>query len=346
MKKGMSITLTVILVFSLAFSFSAPVFADSWHYVGCDAVGDISSLYAPVDDSTFTLKYVPGVSSSYSKWFNSLAPSSAPVVRLDTLSYHFVNPIPSNCQVTFEIYCRLRSVDSSYSVIHNYSGGFTIRNPRGDFIEPTLYQVFSTYNSPYDQSVRIIGSFSYVGNASLSSITLQDVGFGFSILPTSTAKNYQFLFGGLRFSYTSLEDESYGNVLDQIKDNTGATKDAVNQQGEAIQQEIADQTQQQTDHLENGFNNGGMESSNKDLNDSLTGYDQKESEISDQATGYIDSATFVNPAGTVQVMAAISFTTSWLQSLFVNLGDWGILVMVSLSLTFALMLVGWFRFRK
>lgn len=109
---------------------------------------------------------------------------------------------------------------------------------------------------------------------------------------------------------------------------------------------ITQQTQQQTDTLTNGYDNSNMENSNTALSGSINDYDEKESQITDQATGFIDSVDFIDLSSQVQLLTGVTFASSFLQSLFVSLGDWGILVIFSLSVTLAFMLVGWFKFRR
>lgn len=104
-------------------------------------------------------------------------------------------------------------------------------------------------------------------------------------------------------------------------------------------------TEQQTQTVTKGYDNTGMESTNSSLSSSLTDYDEKEGQLTDQSVGYIDGASFISPSSNASVLASISFCTSWLQSLFVNLGDWSLLVVISLSLSFGLMLIGWLKYR-
>lgn len=104
-------------------------------------------------------------------------------------------------------------------------------------------------------------------------------------------------------------------------------------------------TEDQTNTVTKGYDNSGMENTNDSLSSSLSDYDEKEGQITDQSVGYIDDAAFISPSSNATILASISFCTSWLQSLFVNLGDWSILVTVSLSLALGLMLIGWFKYR-
>lgn len=101
----------------------------------------------------------------------------------------------------------------------------------------------------------------------------------------------------------------------------------------------------QTNTLTNGYDNSGLTDSNTALSGSINDYDQTESQITDSSISNIDAAQFISPASNATLLASVSFCTSWLQSLFVNLGDWSLLVTVSLSLALGLMLIGWFKYR-
>lgn len=109
---------------------------------------------------------------------------------------------------------------------------------------------------------------------------------------------------------------------------------------------VINSTQQQTDTLTTGYDNSGMNSSNDKLSSSLTEYDNTESQVMDQSVQYIDSVTFFDPTTHLQLMSCITYTSTFLQNLFVALGDWSVLVLIALSLAFALMLIGWFKYRS
>lgn len=102
----------------------------------------------------------------------------------------------------------------------------------------------------------------------------------------------------------------------------------------------------QTDQLTNGYDNSSMSSDNTRLNDQISQYDQAQESATNTSVSNIDAAEFINPSSNASVFAAMTFSASFLQSLYNNLGDFGIVVMVSLSLCLGLMLVGWFKYRK
>lgn len=104
--------------------------------------------------------------------------------------------------------------------------------------------------------------------------------------------------------------------------------------------------QKQTDSLENGYDNSSMTDDNTRLNNQIDQYDQAQESATNTSVSNIDAAEFINPSSNTSVFAAMTFSASFLQSLFNNLGDFGIVVMVSLSLCLGLMLVGWFKYRK
>lgn len=114
---------------------------------------------------------------------------------------------------------------------------------------------------------------------------------------------------------------------------------------ESIQDAIVNETRSQTDTMTNGYDNSSMSSDNTRLNDKIAQYDQAQEDTTNKSTSYIDGAEFVNPFSNATVLASVTFATSFLQSLFMNLDIWQLVVTVSLCLVLALMLVGWFKFR-
>lgn len=116
-------------------------------------------------------------------------------------------------------------------------------------------------------------------------------------------------------------------------------------QTNSINNTIHNETIQQTDQLSNGYDNSSMTDDNTRLNSQIDQYDQAQEETTNKSTAYIDGAEFVNPFSNATVLASVTFATSFLQSLFMNLDIWQLVVTVSLCLVLALMLVGWFKFR-
>jgi hypothetical protein len=102
----------------------------------------------------------------------------------------------------------------------------------------------------------------------------------------------------------------------------------------------------QTNTITNGYDNSSMTDDNTRLNDKIAQYDQAQESATNTSVSNIDAAEFISPSSNTSVFAAMTFSASFLQSLYNNLGDFGIVVMVSLSLCLGLMLVGWFKYRR
>lgn len=132
----------------------------------------------------------------------------------------------------------------------------------------------------------------------------------------------------------------------KLIDNQYVSSTDITNQTTQINNNITQQTQQQTESLQNGYDNSSMSQDNTRLNDQISQYDQAQESATNTSVSNIDAAEFINPSSNTSVFAAMTFSASFLQSLYNNLGDFGIIVMVSLSLCLGLMLVGWFKYRK
>lgn len=175
------------------------------------------------------------------------------------------------------------------------------------------------------------------------------------VIPIENPPPIYSLFFVIPFYYWSTTDNlpvfslSYDyscTVTDVSRPNSSVTAQDINDQTSSINNQIAQETQEQTDTLTDGYDNSQITNDNQQLADAMQDYDNSQSVAVGDSTGYIDDVSFYNPSSSAQVMSGITLTGSFLQSLFVNMGQWSAVVLVSLSLTFGLMLVGWFKFRK
>lgn len=81
------------------------------------------------------------------------------------------------------------------------------------------------------------------------------------------------------------------------------------------------------------------------FNSSTGSYDAQEAALINSGGTNIDSFNFTSLTTNNSVLQGITLSTSFLQSLFVNLGVYGLLIGVSLSCTLAFLIVGWYKFR-
>ena len=187
------------------------------------------------------------------------------------------------------------------------------------------------FQFPFDSyyihdSFRIVLEYTYQAHPSSSSST------GLSIPQTGYLRfQPKYAFSSCVIGWVDSLEVSSSDIIDQTAQ---------------INNNITQQTEKQTESLQNGYDNSSMTDDNSRLNDQMQQYDQAQEETTNNSTAYIDAAEFVNPFENASVLASVTFATSFLQSLFLSLDIWQLVVTVSLCLVLALMLVGWFKFRK
>lgn len=327
MKKGLSILLSVLLVMVLAVSFSVPVEAAGWTYVSGDVTGTINNMTS----SAFATSFSGGSYSPllpYHTGSNSLGKGLIKIT-IPELNYYLKQAIPGNSKICVEFGFRVWFQHSSVNVdsVSFYDLDMILDNPYSSI---RLSTVQAQVSGAFDRLFRT--ELYFDSPASVSMVNIHDLELWVTLDSNYSSGNTVYVYPGyFRVSYYPINDNPNAGVLEQIKNNTNATKDAVNSQ---------------TDTLANGYDNSGMENSNTALSGSMNDYHERESQVTDQATSFIDGVEFIDLSAQAQLLTGITFASSFLQSLFVSLGDWGILVIFSLSVTLAFMLVGWFKFRR
>lgn len=322
MKKGLLVVCTMISILLQVVSFSFPVKASSGSQVVNNISGRTPSIYISGD----TARYL--VATSGSSFYNNSVSNSGFYGYVDV-----VVPIPSPLNITGDI-------------VQVWSSPFTVTPVWANESDPAPdLNVTSVEMWLFDSHTSVSrtngwgGVFdnSWVGGNLFSSFFLRvyfyvDAGF-YKDGDSAALKPKEGIFA-FDFSCASM-------TINWLDSGKVTVSDVQNQTTE-----INNQINQSTETVTDGYDNSQIEQSNTQLADSMQDYDSQQAEITDQATGYIDDVAFVDPSSQVQLAAAITYSASWLQSLFVNLGDWGILVVVSLSLAFAFMLIGWYKYRK
>lgn len=115
--------------------------------------------------------------------------------------------------------------------------------------------------------------------------------------------------------------------------------DAVNKMNQDMQNKL--QNVQQT--LTGGYDSSSMDSDNQELNSSLNEYEAAENELFDDAKENINSFEFDTDLG--EFSAPLTDISYFLGSLFVGLGPMNVVISFSLTLTIAMVLIGWYRFK-
>jgi|GEM_PF-1290093 len=156
----------------------------------------------------------------------------------------------------------------------------------------------------------------------------------------------------------ALWDQMYNFMhLEQLKNddkNTGQIVDAINNQGSQVGQDITNSIDNNTqniinnnnqnfDNLQNGYDNTGMNSDKDKLDNALNGYDELEDSVVDQVKDNINDFEFQNPFESFTApMKDIGY---FLTGIYNALGALNIPIGFSLTLTIALLAIGWYRFK-
>ena len=196
--------------------------------------------------------------------------------------------------------------------------------------------------SPSSNNQDSIGA---VADAANALVDKQDTIIDQIVDTTQTISNQLYSFWNqLAGEFTNLynkmnqhHSEDLAKVDEQISSDRQNTDDLINNQDK------------NTDQITGGYDSSGLDSSGNKLNDSLTGLEDNENAIHDQASGWITDFTLPNFDQLLEsggILAACLWLGQFWQSMFTNMGAFNIPVTLSLCLIFVLMLVGYHRFKR
>lgn len=129
------------------------------------------------------------------------------------------------------------------------------------------------------------------------------------------------------------------SVVDAVDNSADRITDSVNS---SINNQISNDNKN-ADDIKNGYDNSGMKADNDRLNDKISQYDTVEDQLFDDAKNKIGNFTFENPLTKyTDVLSDISY---FLSGIYTALGALNIPVGFSLTLTIALIFIGYYRFK-
>ena len=129
------------------------------------------------------------------------------------------------------------------------------------------------------------------------------------------------------------------SVVDAVDNSADRITNSVNS---SINSQITNDNKN-ADDLKNGYDNSGMKADNDRLNDKITQYDNVEDQLFDDAKDKIGNFAFENPLTKyTDVLSDISY---FLTGIYTALGALNIPVGFSLTLTIALIFIGYYRFK-
>lgn len=345
-RKGLSILLSALLVMILAVSFSVPVEAATLlsEYSLANSPYTVSvnfgSLYC--DGS-----YVITQSSSIAYRLNAIGNSLSTTIYCD----FYIDPSAFTSQPLF--------AGDAFSIASLFSTSLTYNKSPSDYFDYYSIYVSSVEFiidgssliaavSPTNSNSWFIRSSSYRPLIMEGNVCFPVVRVGITVSMSSGSHSSTGGSAGSfssTFSVSPVVNFSFSSLNLRFFDSGQVTDSDLNNQTNSINNKIQQETQKQTNTLTNGYDNSGLNQSNSNLSGAIADYDSTESQITDSSVANIDAVEFLSPSSNATLLSSISLTTSWLQSLYVNSGDWSLLVTISLSLSLGLMLIGWFKYR-
>ena len=194
-------------------------------------------------------------------------------------------------------------------------------------------------------SVNDQNSLGAVSDAANALVDKQDTIIDQIVDTTQTISNQLFSF------WNQLAGE-FTNLYNKLNQHHQEDLDKLDEQISADRQntdDIINNQDKNTDQITGGYDSSGLDSSGNKLNDSLTGLEDNENAIHDQASGWITDFTLPNFDQLLEsggILAACLWLGQFWQSMFTNMGAFNIPVTLSLCLIFVLMLVGYHRFKR
>lgn len=96
-------------------------------------------------------------------------------------------------------------------------------------------------------------------------------------------------------------------------------------------------------NIVNGYDNSGLNQSNQNLSDTLNKYQEEEDKLLADTKDKIEDFEFQNPFDTF--VAPLEDVAYFLNGIYMTLGSFNMPIVFSLTLTIALLCIGWYRFR-
>lgn len=145
----------------------------------------------------------------------------------------------------------------------------------------------------------------------------------------------------------ALWDQMYNLMhVPQLANDDKNTNLILNKLNEDLNVEIQNQNDN-TETIINGYDNSSAGAANDKLQGAVSEYDSAEGAVFDQVKDGLSGYSFEDFSSMdSSVLAAVRFTGSYLQDLFVSIGIFNSPITVALTLTVAMMLVGYYRVVK
>lgn len=137
--------------------------------------------------------------------------------------------------------------------------------------------------------------------------------------------------------------ENTGDIIDELGDNTTNLINNNNFNTDKITQN----QDENTDQILNGYDSSDLDSSSNNLNDTLTEYNDLENSITESMGSHLEEFEYNDISGYPSgVLASLLFFGNYTQDIFETIGNFNLPITLGLTLTFVLMLIGYFRYGR
>lgn len=249
-------------------------------------------------------------------------------ISVYTIAFVFKDPVASGGAVGGKFSVNFTSISGSTDVVTPGTAPSDTDIQSG--IASTTSQIASSVNDVYDS---IHDLMQHISNQLAA---LWDQMYNYMHVPTYN-KLQEILHAIQAIQVKVNVDVS--SVVDAVDNSADRITDSVNS---SINSQITNDNKN-ADDIKNGYDNSGMKADNDRLNDKISQYDNVEDQLFDDAKDKIGNFTFENPLTKyTDVLSDISY---FLSGIYTAFGALNIPVGFSLTLTIALIFIGYYRFK-
>lgn len=190
-------------------------------------------------------------------------------------------------------------------------------------------------------SVNDQNSLGAVSDAANALVDKQDSIIDQIVNTTQTISNQLYSF------WNQLAGE-FTNLYNKLNQHHQEDLDKLGEQISADRQntdDIINNQDKNTDQITDGFDSSGMNSANDKLKGQLSDYDSKEKEVLDQVNEKVDSFEFEEPLSASHFVGPLEDIRYFLTGVYNGYSSLNIPIGFSLTLTIALIVIGYYRFK-
>ncbi len=234
-----------------------------------------------------------------------------------------------------------------FAVTFNQSFSDLDINPTGYKFTFTSESSVGTVVSPEIQNSGSSGVDNAIANNTGTLVEQQEETNGLLVQIISTISNQLTAFWNqLAGEFTNLYNKMNQQHQEKLDADRENTDDLINNNNSNTDK-ITQNQDKNTDQALNGYDPSALDNSSNNLNDTLTEYSELENSITESMESYLDNFEYHNlnnyPSG---VLASLLFFGNYIQSIFESLNHFNLPITLGLTLTFVLMLIGYFRYGR